>query len=907
MTRFNTLKYRLAFLSCCFLLLAFGPATVRANHVMGGELTYSLLSSGTGGDTYRVKLTLFADCASAATTTAFAALPTATPQVSVLNNNSLFASLSLTCDLSQSGMEITPVCPAQQDSTKCTSLTYTIPGVVKYVYTADVVLTAASANWKFAFDGQLINSSAGRSASIANINTLGGAQLMYLEATLNNTVGVNSSTNYTSPPTPFFCINVPQSYSLNAVDPNGDSLVFSLIGAKVSAVTNAPYIIPYTPTAPLPAVAGTFNFNTTNGLLNFTPNLSMQAVVVNLVEEYRNGVKVGTSMREMTFVILSNCPNNAPNPGNVTVNNGTVSGANQNLIEVCEGMTDTLRFGFTATDVENDTLTLTFGNLPAGAVATVTNNNTPNPGFSFQWDVSNVPLGVYTFFVTIEDDGCPLSSKQTIGYSISVVPFQQLLNTGAASGCHNENNGYAWISRSATDTGHYRFIWKDATGTIVQSTAAYGTEDTLHNAAPGIYTVEVVNQIGCNTSVQITVEPPTYQATIAVDTAVCVNVPVVFNNISTSDMTSFQWDFGDNTTSTQGSPTHTYTAAGTYQVRLIGGTDFPCADTTYVTMTVHEVILHVTSEQTICAGASTQLSAEGAETYTWTPTLGLSCVNCPNPVASPTMTTVYTVTGADANGCNAAGTVQVNVVPMGLLKAFADTALCPGDSAHLRAEGALAYHWAASPWLTDTSGATTVAYPVTTTTFTVYGDQPQGCVDTAEITVTIFPRGLVSLPDTVSIYPGESYQMDPGGNCMYFQWFPPLGLSGTNIANPLASPPVNTRYFIQAATEAGCLTSDSIDVLVNLESVLDMPNAFTPGSAPNEEFKVAIRGLATLKRFQVFNRWGEKVFETTDIRKGWNGQLNGQPQPMGVYVYMVEAVSSTGRRFSRQGNVTLLR
>ena len=65
--------------------------------------------------------------------------------------------------------------------------------------------------------------------------------------------------------------------------------------------------------------------------------------------------------------------------------------------------------------------------------------------------------------------------------------------------------------------------------------------------------------------------------------------------------------------------------------------------------------------------------------------------------------------------------------------------------------------------------------------------------------------------------------------------------------------------------------------------------------------------MVTLNSFKVFNRWGQLVFSTTDIHEGWNGQLNGKPQPLGTYVYVIDAVSAGGKRFYKQGNVTLLR
>jgi gliding motility-associated-like protein len=117
-------------------------------------------------------------------------------------------------------------------------------------------------------------------------------------------------------------------------------------------------------------------------------------------------------------------------------------------------------------------------------------------------------------------------------------------------------------------------------------------------------------------------------------------------------------------------------------------------------------------------------------------------------------------------------------------------------------------------------------------------------------------------------------------------------------------PEVRTRYFVTARTEEGCTVYDSLDVLVNTESVLDMPNAFSPTTG---DLTIVKRGLATLKYYRIFNRWGNKVFETTDIDKGWNGRYNDKEQPMGVYIYSIEAVTSTGKPFRKDGNVTLLR
>jgi gliding motility-associated-like protein len=171
----------------------------------------------------------------------------------------------------------------------------------------------------------------------------------------------------------------------------------------------------------------------------------------------------------------------------------------------------------------------------------------------------------------------------------------------------------------------------------------------------------------------------------------------------------------------------------------------------------------------------------------------------------------------------------------------------------------------------------------------------------------VYSGAVIYLGDSVTLYPGETYQIQPQTNCTSFSWFPPAGLDNAHISNPLASPQISTKYVVHGQTEWGCKAADSISIYVDPETLLAIPNAFTPGNGPNNEFKIIKRGIATLKYFRIFNRWGNMVFETDNIDKGWNGEYNGVPQPFGVYIYEIEAVTSTGRTFQKHGNTTLIR
>lgn len=296
-------------------------------------------------------------------------------------------------------------------------------------------------------------------------------------------------------------------------------------------------------------------------------------------------------------------------------------------------------------------------------------------------------------------------------------------------------------------------------------------------------------------------------------------------------------------------------------------------------------------------------------TYTWTPPNGINDPAARDIVfsgqADVAGLTLYVTTPA---GCT--GTDELDIVVhegnFGSLTPV-DTAICPRDSVYYRASGGVDYAWSPAYYLSDPDGHTIVASPPGDIRYTLFITDQHGCRDTFETFINVHPDAVLNMGEDVTIYPGESVEMDPQGNCLYFSWFPPLGLSATNISNPVASPQVDTRYFITARTEHGCIVKDSIDVYVSLESILDVPNAFTPGAAPNDEIKIIKRGLATLKYFRIFNRWGAKVFETSNIDEGWNGQYNGALQPMGVYIYMLEANTNTGRRVYKQGNITLIR
>lgn len=276
------------------LLLLFTAGKVTATHIYGADFTYTWVS----GNTYTIKLAIYGDCSGSA----FPTLNGATATVLVYNNTTLITS-NLTLTQQGAGVEVTPVCASQANNTVCSNASSTIPGVKRYIYSANYTVSGASANWRFRFDGTMSASSAGRSNSITNIIS---GTTMALEATLNNTAaagGHNSSPVYTTIPTPFFCVNKPANYNPGTVDPDGDVLSFALVPGLVAMGGTVTYTGGASATAPI-TVSVPITFSSTTGQLSFTPISQQRDLVVSQVTETRGSIVVGTSMREMTFVML---------------------------------------------------------------------------------------------------------------------------------------------------------------------------------------------------------------------------------------------------------------------------------------------------------------------------------------------------------------------------------------------------------------------------------------------------------------------------------------------------------------------------------------------------------------------------------------------------------------------------
>lgn len=295
--------------------------------------------------------------------------------------------------------------------------------------------------------------------------------------------------------------------------------------------------------------------------------------------------------------------------------------------------------------------------------------------------------------------------------------------------------------------------------------------------------------------------------------------------------------------------------------------------------------------------------------YTWEP------IDPAGPVVlndsmrvSPRVTTTYQVSTETKFGCLIFDTVTVTVDLLNTSIA-ADTAICAGDLALLFASGGDTYSWNPTDitW-TDPNGDTSVLRPSATQTYTVtIINSASGCTVEREVTVTVHPLPIADAGDTTTILIGSPYTLTGSGGIQYF-WTPDYRISDPTLPNPVVTPLQNTTYTLLVTDENGCQDLDTVRIFVESIDDVFIPSAFSPnGDGQNDVFQLVPYGLTDLESFQIFNRWGQLVFQAGALTDGWDGTVNGEPQPMGTYIYYLTGFDYKGDPIQRQGNLTLLR
>lgn len=402
-------------------------------------------------------------------------------------------------------------------------------------------------------------------------------------------------------------------------------------------------------------------------------------------------------------------------------------------------------------------------------------------------------------------------------------------------------------------------------------------------------------------------------------TSACAGHPITFNDSSFSIFSvhySSQWTFDDGTKSTEKNPIRIYEKPGTYPVKLRSENTTGCDDTLLFYVTVHPPPTITTIDTTICLGDEIVLNAYGGISYTWLSAPSLSCSDCNNPIAKPTGTTKYYVTGTDANGCIGKSILTLKTKIKATIITARDTAVCTLTPIQLIVSGANQYSWSPATYLDNADIPNPIATMDSSITYRVIGYEAACIPDTGFVNVTIYPLPIVDAGEDQKVVSGSEVQLyGKGSNIKDYLWSPATLLTCSDCENPKTLPMLSKTIFtLKGTSKFGCSNTDNviIDVFCD-QSQLFIPNTFTPnGDGNNDYFYPQGRGVGKIKSFLVYNRWGQKVFERTNMdanikEQGWDGTINGAPQNPDTFVYTIEATCDNGEPIFWKGDVTLVR
>ncbi|MEZ4825382.1 MAG: T9SS type A sorting domain-containing protein [Bacteroidia bacterium] len=518
------LKPALVSVPFLFFLFFFRVHSLFATHAMGADVTYSCI----GPNQYLVKLTFFRDC------DGIFPIP-----VEHLTYSSVSCGVSAAISLNQPSVavDVTPLCPSATSSCAGGNSPF---GIEQYTYTGILNLPPGCGN-----DWILGWSNCCRNFAITTLN-IPGNQSMFASARLNNTISpCNNSPVFNNIPTPIVCVNTPVIYNHAVTDADGDSLVFSLTDCMQSVGLPVIYNPGYSATSPLTTVAGVA-IDPQTGEITFTPNQQQIGVICVLVEEYRNGVKIGETVRDMQFSVVS-CNNLPP------VATGVNGNANVFDIAVCTGTT--VCFDINISDPNGNNVTATWNSGIPGANFLVAGNGGLTPTGTFCWTPSASDLGSHFFTVTVEDDNCPLTASATYAFTVNVSASSYVIDAGT-DGSVCEGGSY---NLAASGAGASGFSWSPPTGL----SNANISNPVATPAVSTVYTVSATFPDGCVLTDYVTVDvnQGPQISIIPANPYICPGSSVILTAVSPG-ATGFLWSNSAVTSSISVSPLSTTT----YQV-----------------------------------------------------------------------------------------------------------------------------------------------------------------------------------------------------------------------------------------------------------------------------------------------------------------------------------------------------
>ena len=397
--------------------------------------------------------------------------------------------------------------------------------------------------------------------------------------------------------------------------------------------------------------------------------------------------------------------------------------------------------------------------------------------------------------------------------------------------------------------------------------------------------------------------------------SICINEEITFEVINPKSVASYIWDFADGKSATTSPVTHRYTdRAGTlYPTLILNDSAGLCSIGIRDTIYIKEMIALIgISDSSGCEPLTVNLKNEtiGDDNSYWD--FGNGETSTQDNITKTYNAGIYPIhLYAKGLGCIDTTLINLEVFPKPMVTVIKDSSICEGDSIQLFGSGGENYLWEPNSGLSNPTISNPIASPDFTTNYRLTVTDTNSCSDTRNVQLTIYNQPKIQLFDDTLIYLGEDLKLIERNNNanVIYSWTPSTGLSCTDCPNPKAKPLVTTKYILRTTDLIGCFEfTDSITVEVHDGFTTDIPKAFSPnGDGVNDIIYVRGWGIKELLIFEIYNRWGEKIFETNDQTIGWDGTYKGQPQAIDTYIFVVKALGYNDNVIEKKGNITLLR
>jgi len=531
-------------------------------------------------------------------------------------------------------------------------------------------------------------------------------------------------------------------------------------------------------------------------------------------------------------------------------------------VTICQGLNTTL-------SVNGNSI---YNWFPSTGLSNIQTASDSIPGAITQTTAS--PLSTITYTITEA-----ICGQQYASIKVTVLPVPTVSLSASVTVCPG---GTANLSAS----GGTSYLW--SIGSTVNNISVSPVVSTNYNVS--VFNAAVSNGL-CSKDTSIEISVPFVKITSANNT-ICLGTST--NLSATAGGTNYLWNTGATTSSITVNPiaATTYSLSETFGLCILSASN---------TVDVNPLpVISTSGNASICGGNVTILSASGGSKYLWSDGSTKNSIT-----VTPLSSTSYTVIVTSTFGCSDSSSIKITLLP--IIALTNSQTICSGSSSQLSASGGNSYSWNTG----STNNIITVS-PTSTTGYTVTVSDNNNCSNVASALVTVNTIPSVTVCCNTTVVYGQSVTLAvSSGTNTSANWMPNADLSCTACFNPTVNSKTSAWYYVTVTDTNGCQKMDSVWIYIkNKCGDIFIPNAFSPnGDNENNILYIKTQNSACIQSmvFDIYDRWGVKVFESIDINTGWDGKHKGKEYDSDVFAFQFQATLIDGTVISKKGNISLIK